>query len=797
MDYGETDKIKTDSVISNDKKTDLVSHPYDETKQPPKVVTSRHDHVEDDVELPPMPIMNPEDLVGRTFLLDQQEDGQKFRARIVEAINAHEDKVQKNPELLKFRCSINNDQYEEIMAYNDIVHHIYVDSESDVVWQYKDIVSHEGPLSQSHPHYKGSRYNVNVRWENDEITSEPLKVIAADDPVTLAQYALDNDLLDTDGWRRFRGIAKNQKKMKRMVNQAKLRSYRHSPKYMFGFEVPKNYTHALELDKRNGNTKWQDCTDVEMQQLHEYDTFEDMGKGSAIPPGFKRIRTHLVYAVKHDGRHKARMVADGHLTDVPLDSVYSGVVSLRGLRLVLFLAELNDLTTYATDIGNAYLEAYTKEKVCIIAGKEFGPLEGHLLIIKKALYGLRTSGLRWHDKFSECLKDLGFEPSKAEPDIWMRLNEEHNIYEYVAVYVDDLAIAMKDCDAFISTLKDKYKFKLKGTGTISYHLGMDFFRDKDQTLCMAPRKYIEKICGSFERMFGHAPKQVVTSPIEKNDHPELDTSELLDEEWTQKYQSLIGALQWVVSIGRFDVQTAVMSMSSFRAAPRRGHLERVKRIFGYLAKMKHAVIRIRTDEPDFSSLPHIEFDWEKTVYGNVTELVPKDAPKPLGKFVTLIHYVDANLMHCLLTGRSVTGILSLINKTPIDWYSKKQATVETATYGSEFVAARTAVEKLIELRLTLRYLGVPIRDTDYMFGDNRSVVDSSTLPHAKLHKRHNALSFHRVREAIASKVVQFHHIPGDINPADILSKHWGYTQIWDILKPILFWEGDTGDLLKK
>ena len=88
------------------------------------------------------------------------------------------------------------------------------------------------------------------------------------------------------------------------------------------------------------------------------------------------------------------MVADGHLTDVPLDSVYSGVVSLRGLRMVLFLSELNNLDTYATDIGNAYLEADTKEKVCIIAGTEFGPMAGHLLIIKKDLYGLRTSGLR-------------------------------------------------------------------------------------------------------------------------------------------------------------------------------------------------------------------------------------------------------------------------------------------------------------------------------------------------------------------------------------------------------------------
>ena len=238
--------------------------------------------------------MKPEDLVGRTFLLDQQEDGQKHRAKIVEAINAHEDKVQNNPELLKFRCSINNDEYEEIMAYNDIVHHIYVDQESDVVWRFKEIISHEGPLAQNHPNYKGSRYNVNVRWENEEITSEPLKVIAADDPVTLAQYALDKNLLDTDGWKRFRGIAKNHKKMQRMVNQAKLRSYRHSPRYMFGFEVPRNYEHALELDKKNGNTRWKDCTDTELVQLHEYNTFEDRGKNASIPPGFKRIRTHLV-----------------------------------------------------------------------------------------------------------------------------------------------------------------------------------------------------------------------------------------------------------------------------------------------------------------------------------------------------------------------------------------------------------------------------------------------------------------------------------------------------------------------
>ena len=100
----------------------------------------------------------------------------------------------------------------------------------------------------------------------------------------------------------------------------------------------------------------------------------------------------------------------------------------------------------------------------------------------------------------------------------------------------------------------------------------------------------------------------------------------------------------------------------------------------------------------------------------------------LGKPVVTVSYVDANLMHCLNTGRSVTGILHFLNGTLIDWYSKKMSTVETATYGAEFVSARTCVEQLIDLRITLRYLGVPLREKSYMFGDNESVVNSAMLP---------------------------------------------------------------------
>jgi hypothetical protein len=112
----------------------------------------------------------------------------------------------------------------------------------------------------------------------------------------------------------------------------------------------------------------------------------------------------------------------------------------------------------------------------------------------------------------------------------------------VAVYVDDLAIGMKDPEAFLSILIDKYKFKLKGSGPISFHLGCDFERDEDGTLCMVPRQYIEQIEAQYERMFGSKPRMHYTSPLEKNDHPEEDTSELLDEVGVQQYQSAWGDL---------------------------------------------------------------------------------------------------------------------------------------------------------------------------------------------------------------------------------------------------------------
>ena len=167
------------------------------------------------------------------------------------------------------------------------------------------------------------------------------------------------------------------------------------------------------------------------------------------------------------------MVADGHLTKIPLESVYSGVVSIRSIHLVTFLTEHFKHALWATDIGNAYLESETNEKLSFVAGSEFGPeRKGHVLIVHKALYGLRTSGKRWFEKLSACLRDMGFVPCRADTSIWMRLAKDGKSYEYIATYVDDLLIAMKNPQEVIDQLMDTYKFKLKGTSCLPLGYGL-------------------------------------------------------------------------------------------------------------------------------------------------------------------------------------------------------------------------------------------------------------------------------------------------------------------------------------
>ena len=188
-------------------------------------------------------------------------------------------------------------------------------------------MGHQGPLKPTDKAYNGSPYNVQVEWANGETTYEPLSIIAADDPVSCPIYARENGLLDTPGWRRFKPLAKRDQRQIQMANKAKLKSYSHMPKFKFGYQVPHDHSEAMFLDQKNGNNKWAEAEAQEMKSFQEFGVF-DLGKGGKPPEGYKKVKLITVYDVKHDGWHKTWIVAGGHLTNIPTESVYSGVVSL-------------------------------------------------------------------------------------------------------------------------------------------------------------------------------------------------------------------------------------------------------------------------------------------------------------------------------------------------------------------------------------------------------------------------------------------------------------------------------------
>ena len=175
-----------------------------------------------------------------------------------------------------------------------------------------------------------------------------------------------------------------------------------------------------------------------------YKVFSVWPKGKPTPPGYKQTPYSLVFDVKFDGRLKSRLVAGGHGSDaVPKEESYSSVVSMEAMRLGFMLSKLNNLSACAGDIGNAFLYGRTREKVYIIAGLEFKELGGWILLIDKSLYGLRTSGARFHEHLSVKLSKLGFHPTKANPDLGMRKHTEGH-YKYIARFVNDVVAFAKD-----------------------------------------------------------------------------------------------------------------------------------------------------------------------------------------------------------------------------------------------------------------------------------------------------------------------------------------------------------------
>jgi len=208
----------------------------------------------------------------------------------------------------------------------------------------------------------------------------------------------------------------------------------------------------------------------------------------------------------------------------------------------------------------SYANAESSQKAYVPkAGYEFGTRKGMTIVIIKALYVLSASGADWHRHFSNSLHSYGFEPTRYDKDVWIQLSEDKTHYEHICTYVDDFMIVSKQPEAIMELIKKEYG--VKGEGPPLYYLGNDCKMHNGRS-AIGCKKCITEAMRRIEAITKNPIKRQST-PLPTGDHPELDTSEFLDNDGHRYYQMLIGILNWIVGIGRFDIAHATTSLARF------------------------------------------------------------------------------------------------------------------------------------------------------------------------------------------------------------------------------------------
>ena len=657
-----------------------------------------------------------------------------------------------------------------------------VDHKKDATAITKDegyTISHNG---RRVPKITTRGWKIQVEWKDGSTDWVPMNELKASNPIELAEYAVANKIVEEPAFAWW--VKDVLRRRNRIVAKVKSRYWKTTHK--FGIEVPKDVERALKIDQETGTTFWREAIDKEMTKVmvafEEWDgTIEEARSGKKLV-GYTEIKCHMIFDVKMDGKftRKARFVADGSRTEAPASMTYSSVVSRESVRIAFLIAALNDLEVCAADVGNAYLNAPSREKLWTAAGHEFGSNKGKVMLIVRALYGTKSAGASWRKMLAETMADLKYKPTRADPDVWIRpmvKPDGFEYYEMLLIFVDDLLGVSHAPKETMDALAKLYELKAGSVGEPTMYLGANIekFQLPDGRIVWSQsgRDYVKnavKIVKGMMEEDGYKLKGKADRPYPQNYRPECDVSDELDTKLTRRYMSLIGMLRWAVELGRIDILTETGNLSCHMALPRKGHLEAVYSIFAYLAKHENSRIvfddrPIECREEDFKTV-----DWSSQYAEVPMEELPPNMPEPRGRSLRHTIFVDADHAGNVVTRRSQTGFVQFLNGAPIDWYSKRQNTVEGSTFGSEFNALRTATDRGIALRYKLRMFGIPVEGPIDVYCDNEGVVKNASIPESTLQKKHNSVCYHRVREAAAAGICRVAKEDGKTNIADLLTK---------------------------
>ena len=356
-------------------------------------------------------------------------------------------------------------------------------------------------------------------------------------------------------------------------------------------------------------------------------------------------------------------------------------------------------------------------------------------------------------------------------------------YEYILLYTDDALVISENAENILRRELGRYfQLKEESIGPPKLYLGGHVrkvtLENGVQAWAFSSSQYVQaavkNVESYLEKREGRAwslPSKAET-PLKTTYRPELDVSMELNPTDASYYQSLIGVLRWIVELGRVDICLEVSIMSSHIALPRMGHMEALFQIFAYLKKFHNAELVYDPSDPCIDELEFQRRDWTTSEFGHVDgkEELPGNAPKPRGIGFWIRAKVDASHAADTVTRRSRSGFVVYLNCALIHWWSKKQTSVESSSFGSEFIAMKQCCEYIRGLRYKLRMMGIPVTGPAYVYGDNQSVLANTTIPDSTLKKKSQSIAYHLVREGAARDEWRTAYVNTHENEADLLTK---------------------------
>lgn len=494
--------------------------------------------------------------------------------------------------------------------------------------------------------------------------------------------------------------------------------------------VPKQYRDVLKLSQDEQKT-WRSAMDEEMQSLHDRNVWELVD----LPKGRHPIKGRWVFAMKSDGRKKARFVAKGftQVFGIDYENTFAPVARFESVRNLAAMAALNGWELHSLDVKTAFLFGELEEEIYLEQPEGFvvKGQETKVCRLRKSIYGLKQAALQWNKQLHKSLLEMGFTRSLSDPGTYVKIIGQDIII--LIVYVDDaLFTGSKESlvNAHVKTFMKRWESRYLGKA--KEYLGIRFTRDLSKgTLILDQTRYAEKVI----QRFGQENCKPVSTPLPTGYTPRPNSNQA-SASLRSSYQSVIGSLLYIMLGTRPDIAYAVIKMSQFAANPSEEHLQRALYIVRYLSTTKDLCILYSRHGPSSGLIAYSDTDW-----GGDPE-----------------------------TSRSTTGYVVYLANGPISWISRRQKRVRLSSTEAEYCGMTDTAKQLQWLRNYFSELNCPLKAIP-MCVDNHGAIFLASNPAQEGRIKHVRLHEHFIREAIEFGDVELFYVPTNVQFADIFTKN--------------------------